>query len=74
MNDARDRLQTMKIVDVFVRDRIIASYPVIAEGSAGPTPDDQHFIELAKAQMKGAGSYSDEDLAVAKYMVRGLLD
>jgi hypothetical protein len=65
-----------KIVDVFVRDRLVASYPVVAEQLAGddPTPNDEHFVELVKAQMQGAGSYSKEELAAAKFVVRGLLD
>jgi hypothetical protein len=63
-----------KIVDVFVRDRLVASYPVVAESLAGPTPDDEHFVELVKAQMQGASLYSNEDLAAARFVVRGLLD
>jgi hypothetical protein len=65
-----------KIVDVFVMDRLVASYPVVAEWLAGegPTPNDEHFVELVKAQMQGAGSYSKEELAAAKFVVRGLLD
>ena len=64
-----------KIVDVFVRDRLVATYPVVAEQLAGddPTPNDEHFVELVKARMQGA-SYSKEDLAAAKFVVRGLLD
>ena len=65
-----------KIVDVFVMERLVASYPVVAEWLAaeGPTPNDEHFVELVKAQMQGAGSYSKEELAAAKFVVRGLLD
>jgi hypothetical protein len=64
-----------KIVDVFVMDRLVASYPIVAEELAGgPTPNDERFVELAKAQMQGAGSYSKEELAAAKCVVRGLLD
>ena len=55
-------------------DRLVASYPVVAEWLAGPTPNDEHFVELVKAQMQGAGSYSKEELAAAKFVVRGLLD
>jgi len=39
-----------KIVDVFVMDRLVASYPIVAEELAGPTPNDEHFVELVKAQ------------------------
>jgi len=63
-----------KIVDVFVMDRLVASYPIVAEELAGPTPNDEHFVELVKAQMQGASSYSKEELAAAKCVVRGLLD
>jgi hypothetical protein len=67
-------LPVRKIVDVFVRDRLVASYPVVSDPLAGPTPNDEHFVELVKSQMQGAGSYSNEDLAAAKFVVRGLLD
>jgi hypothetical protein len=64
-----------KIVDVFVMDRLVASYPIVAEELAGgPTSNDERFVELVKAQMQGAGSYSKEELAAAKFVVRGLLD
>jgi hypothetical protein len=63
-----------RIVDVFVRDQLVASYPVVAEQPAGPTPNDEYFVELVKAQMQGAGSYSKEDFAAAKFVIRGLLD
>jgi hypothetical protein len=64
-----------KIVDVFVMDRLVASYPVVDERLAGegPTLNDEHFVQLVKAQMQG-GSYSTEELAAAKFVVRGLLD
>jgi hypothetical protein len=63
-------------MDVFVRDRIVASYPVVAEWLAGegPTPNDEHFVALVKAQMQGTGSYSKEELAAAKFVVLGLQD
>jgi hypothetical protein len=64
-----------KIVDVFVINRLVASYPVVFEQLAGgPTPKNEHFVDLVKAQMQGAGSYSKEELAAAKFVVRGLLD
>jgi hypothetical protein len=64
-----------KIVDVFVMDRLVASNPIVAEELAGgPTPNDEHFVELVKAQMQGASSYSKEELVAAKFVVRGLLD
>ena len=63
-----------KIVDVFVTDRIVASYPVTAERLAGPTLNDEHFVELVKAQMQNSGCYSRDERAAAKFMVRGLQD
>ena len=63
-----------KIVDVFVTDRIVASYPVVAGRLAGPTLNDQHFVELVKTHMQNSGCYSSEERAVAKFMVRGLQD
>lgn len=74
MRLGRGEVRMKKIVDVFVRDRLIASYPVVANRAAGPTPSDEHFVELVKAQMQGNSSYSKEDLAAAKFVVRGLLD
>jgi len=64
----------MKIVDVFVTDRIVASYPVVAERLAGPALNDGHFVELVKAQMQNSGCYSRDERAAAKFMVRGLHD
>jgi hypothetical protein len=70
-----ERFSMKKIVDVFVMDRLVASYPIVAEELAGgPTANDERFVELVKAQMQGAGSYSKEELAAAKFVVRGLLD
>ena len=63
-----------KIVDVFVTDRIVASYPVVAELLAGSTLNDEHFVELVKAQMQNSGCYSRDERAAAKFMVRGLQD
>jgi hypothetical protein len=63
-----------RTVDVFIRDRLVASYPVVTEELAGPTPNDEHFVQLVKLQMRGGGSYSKEDFAAAKFVFRGLLD
>ena len=60
-----------KFVDVFVTDRIVASYPVVAERLAGPTLNDEDFVELVKAQMQNSGCYSSDERAAAKFMVRG---
>ena len=58
-----------KIVDVFVTDRIVASYPVTAERLAGPTLNDEHFVELVKAQMQNSDCYSRDERAAPKFMV-----
>ena len=63
-----------KIVDVFVTDRIVASYPVVADRLAGPTLNDEYFVDLVKAHMQNSGSYSSDERAAAKFMVRGLQD
>jgi len=63
-----------KIVDVFVTDRIVASYPVVAERLAGPTLNDGHFVEVVKPQMQNAGCYSSDERAAARFMVRGPQD
>jgi hypothetical protein len=57
-----------KIVDVFLQDRLVASYPVVVE-VLDPTDDD--FIEIIKRHMRR--QYSEEDTAVARFIVRGLL-
>jgi hypothetical protein len=57
-----------KIVDVFIRDKLVASYPVIVALPEEPL-SDQHFIERVKEQMR-AGNYAPEDIAVARFTVR----
>jgi hypothetical protein len=57
-----------KIVDVFIRDKLVASYPVIVTSPEEPL-SDQHFIERVKEQMR-AGNYAPEDIAVARFTVR----
>ena len=63
-----------KIVDVFVTDRIVASYPVVAERLAGPTLNDEDFVELVKARMQNSGCCSSDERAATRFMVRGLQD
>jgi hypothetical protein len=56
-----------KHVDVFVRDVLVASYPIVlSEGS--PVTSDQEFIDVAIAQMRQNGT--DEDVAAARFVVR----
>jgi hypothetical protein len=57
-----------KIVDVFVRDKLVASYPVIVASLEEPI-SDQHLIEHVKEQMR-AGNYASEDITVARFTVR----
>ena len=60
-----------KFVDVFVRDRLVASYPVLLEEV--DRPDDEAFITKVRQQMK-MGSYSSEDLELARFLVRSMPD
>ena len=57
-----------KIVDVFVRDKLVATYPVIVTMPEEPL-SDQHFVERVKEQMR-AGNYAPEDIAIARFTVR----
>ena len=57
-----------KIVDVFIMDKLVASYPVVVTSPEEPL-SEQHFIERAKEQML-AGNYALEDIAVARFTVR----
>jgi hypothetical protein len=57
-----------KIVDVFIREKLVASYPVIVTSLEEPR-SDQHFIERVEEQMR-AGNYAPEDIAVARFTVR----
>jgi hypothetical protein len=54
-------------VDVYVRDRLVASYPIVAKSVDRPTDDD--FIESAKQQMRRY--YTSEDIQAARFVVRG---
>jgi len=69
------KLVDVFVRDVFVRDRLVASYPVVVQPLAGaPAPTDGDFVELLRVQMQGTSSCSLEDIAAAKFEVRGLLD
>jgi hypothetical protein len=39
-----------KTVDVYLKDRLVASYPVLAKAADRPTDDD--FVERIKQQMR----------------------
>jgi hypothetical protein len=57
-----------KIVDVFIKDKLVASYPVVVESPEEPL-SDKHFIDRVKEQMRG-GNYAPEDIVVARFTVR----
>jgi hypothetical protein len=59
-----------KTVDVFLRDQLVASYPVVMEAIDQPT--DADFIERVKELMRSY--YSSDDIQAARFLVRGLLD
>ena len=59
-----------KVVDVFLRDRLVASYPVILDG-LDVAISEQDFIELARDCM-GENGYPAEDISDAKFSVRGV--
>jgi hypothetical protein len=59
-----------KTVDVFLQDKLVASYPVIVEGIDRPTDDD--FIARVKKQMES--HYSSEDIQSARFLIRSVLE
>jgi hypothetical protein len=59
-----------KTVDVFLKDKLVASYPVVVEAMDGPTDDD--FIARVKEQMQG--HYSSDDIRSARFLVRSVLE
>jgi hypothetical protein len=66
----RDRAAGVrKTVDVFLGDRLVASYPVVLEAN---NPTDQDFIQHVRRYMRR--HYSKEDIAAARFAVGGLLD
>ena len=60
-------LLVRKIVDVFVRDTLKGSYPVIVECQGRPAEDA--FIDQVRNGMD-RGFYSADDIKVAKFVVR----
>jgi hypothetical protein len=57
-----------KVVDVFLRDKFVASYPVVLD-FLNVAISDQDFIGLARDSMREDG-YTAEDIAEAKFIVR----
>jgi hypothetical protein len=60
-------LLVMKIVDVFVRDTLKGSYPVVVECQGRPAEDE--FVDQVRNGMD-RGFYSADDIRVAKFVVR----
>jgi hypothetical protein len=60
-------LLVMKIVDVFVRDTLKGSYPVVVECQGRPAEDE--FVDQVRNGMD-RGFYSADDIKVAKFVVR----
>jgi hypothetical protein len=60
-------LLVRKIVDVFVRDTLKGSYPVIVECQGRPAEDE--FIDQVRNGMD-RGFYSADDIKVARFVVR----
>jgi hypothetical protein len=60
-----------KIVEVFIRDKRVASYPVVITLDRIVTDED--FVERVIEQMR-AGNYSPDDISAARFVVRSLLD
>ena len=60
-------LLVMKIVDVFVRDTLKGSYPVVVECQGRPAEDE--FVDQVRNGMD-RGFYSADDVKVAKFVVR----
>lgn len=60
-------LLVMKIVDVFVRDTLKGSYPVVVECQGRPAEDE--FVDQVRNGMD-RGFYSADDIRAAKFVVR----
>jgi len=59
-----------KTVDVFLRDRLVASYPVVAANIDRPMDSD--YTAHVRRYMRRY--YSSRDIASAKFVVRGLVE
>jgi hypothetical protein len=58
-----------KVVEVFVRDRLVAAYPILREELGGLPPNDGAFIGFVKERMKRP-AYSARDVEAARFLVR----
>ena len=59
-----------KVVDVVLRDRLVASYPVVLD-RLNAALSEQDYIGLARDSMRENG-YTAEDIAEAKFSVRSV--
>ena len=59
-----------KVVDVVLRDRLVASYPVVLD-RLNAALSEQDFVGLARDSMRENG-YTAEDIAEAKFSVRSV--
>lgn len=59
-----------KVVEVFVRDKLVAAYPVLSEELRSLSPNDGAFIEFVKERMK-CPAYNPGDIGAARFLVRG---
>jgi hypothetical protein len=58
-----------KVVEVFVRDKLVAAYPVLSEELRGLPPNDGAFIGFVKERIK-CPVYSPGDIEAARFLVR----
>jgi hypothetical protein len=56
-----------RIVDVFVKDRLRGSYPVVIEAPTDPSDDD--FIDCVRTRLD-RGAYSADDVKAARFVIR----
>ena len=59
-----------KVVDVFLKDRLVASYPIVLD-RLNVAMSEQDFIQLTRNSMREDG-YPAEDIADAKFSVRSV--
>ena len=57
-----------RIVDVFVRDTLRGSYPVVLE-TGGPAPSENEFANYVREALD-RGAYSAADVKAARFVVR----
>jgi hypothetical protein len=60
-------------VDVFVRDVLVASYPIVVPEGLHPI-SDREFIDAAIDQMKEGGNYDAKEIALARFFVRAVME